>query len=600
MANGSINLVNLDFEALQQSFREYLSSQTVFRDYDLTGSNITVLMELLAYNTYINSFYLNMVSSEMFLDTAQQRSSVISHAKQLNYAPRSFRSAVATVNINVTPSLPVTTVTIPRGASFTSKVGSNTYTFTVNDNILITSAANGTYTANNVNIYEGSLVTDTYVYSTTSDQQRFVISNPTVDTTSLRMYVVEDNASTVRTYTLANTYLGATATSEIFFVQAAENDLYEVVFGNGVQGRLPKNGSVITLTYRVGNGELPNGCAIFSSDGLIDGHANVQVSTVAVASGGAVHETTESIRKNAPRFYQTQERAITPSDYRTLLQLAYPEITSIYVFGGEDADPPRYGKVMISLDLADSDGISEGRRIEYERFLRDRAPITIDPIFIEPEYLYVEVHSTVNYNINAMTISEIDLKSAIQTYIRIYNEQYLSDFNSILRFSKLVQQIDSVNTNVNSNDTELIIYKELNPTLNSSNPITVDLVNPLDIVHNDIPIGTFYKHSVWSTYFTYRGTSRCRLEDDGLGNLNVVAVPAQAADYDHEFIATIGSVDYDTGKVYIDAGLNVSAYEGSSIKIKGRPRASDVSVVRNNILQIKDSDINVVVVGEAA
>lgn len=598
MANGSINLVNLDFETLKQSFKTHLSSQTAFRDYDLDGSNMSVLMDLLAYNTYINTFYMNMVASEMFLDTAQLRNSVVSHAKQLNYTPRSFRSAAAVVNISVTPSSTVTAVTLPRGSSFTSKVGSNTYTFTLNDNIVLTSPVNGTFTANNVTLYEGALVTDTFIYNTVADQQRFIISNPTVDTTSVRVYVTENNASVVRTYLQANSYIGADSTSEIFFVQAAENDLYEIVFGNGTQGRLPAHGAAISAVYRVSNGELPNGCYLFSSDDAIDGHANVRITTVSVAAGGSVHETTESIRKNAPRFYQTQERAVTAKDYQTLLQLAYPEISSIYVFGGEEANPPRYGKVMISLDLSDSDGVSDGRKTEYERFLRERSPLTIDPVFIEPEFVNVEVDTTVTYNINTLTVSENDLKSAVQTNLRVYNEQYLNDFNTTLRYSKLVQYIDNVNTSIVSNDTKLILYKEINPPLSSDAPISVQLVNPIEIVNSSVSDVEFYRHGVWSTYFSYRGTPKCRLEDDGAGNLAVVVIPPGGVDYDHEFVATVGTVNYTTGEINISSGLFVTAYEGSSIKIKAYARDKDVVAAQNNIIRIKDDDIHVMLEGE--
>lgn len=598
MANGSINLVNLDFETLKQSFKTHLSSQTAFKDYDLDGSNISVLMDLLAYNSYINTFYMNMVASEMFLDTAQLRASVISHAKQLNYTPRSFRSAAAVVNIAVTPSTSVTAVTIPRGTSLTSKVGSNTYTFTINDNIVVTNQTAGKFTANNVTVYEGSLVTDTFIYNSTSDQQRFVLSNPTVDTTSIRVYVTENNASSVRTYQQSNTYIGADSSSEIFFVQASDNDLYEIVFGNGVQGRTPAHGAAISVVYRVCSGELPNGCYIFSSDGAIDGHTGVQITTVSVAEGGSVHEATEEIRKNAPRFYQTQERAITSKDYQTLLQLAYPEISSIYVFGGEDANPPRYGKVMISLDLSDSSGVSEGRKAEYERYLKDRSPLTIDPVFIEPEYLNVMVNCNVTYNINTLTVSETDLRSAVQTNLRVFNEQYLDDFNTTLRYSKLVQYVDSVNSSIISNDTELIVYKDINPTLNSDQPISVNLVNPLEVINSSVANVDFYKHSVWSTYFTYRGTPKCRLEDDGVGNLKVVVIPAGGADYDHEFVATVGSVDYETGIINISSGLYISAYEGSSIKIKAYTRSKDIAASQNNIIRVKDSDIIVALEGE--
>lgn len=598
MANGSINLVNLDFDTLKSSFKSYLSSQTTFKDFNLDGSNLSVLLDVLAYNTYINSFYLNMVASEMFLDTAQLRASVISHAKELNYVPRSFRSARAVVDIAITPSNPngITTVTVPRGTSFTSKVGANTYTFTVPDNLLITGSTNGVFYATDVEIHEGSLVTDTFVFNTSAENQRFVLSNPTIDTTSLRVYVTEDNSSTTLTYQQASSFLGLDATSQVYFIQAAENDLYEIVFGNGSQGRLPKHGSVISAVYQVGNGELPNGCSVFASDDAIDGHTNVRVTTKQDAIGGAVHETTQMIRRNAPRFYQTQERAVTATDYKTLLQMAYPEITSIYVFGGEEAQPPRYGKVIISADIADSDGVSDSKKEEYRKFLKTRCPLTIDPIFIDPEFLNVEVYSNVSYDIDRNTTSEAELISAIKTSVRIYNEQNLNNFDSTCRYSKLVRGIDDTTASIISNSTTLVAYKDINPILNSSEPFTVNFRNRLQILNSSYVQPYVDNHSISSTYFTYQG-ALCKLEDDGAGSVRVVSL-VESGGSGHSLVAVVGTVDYTTGTVVFDAGLNISGYEGSSIKLRAVCESKDIVATQNDIIRIKDDDIFVSVVGE--
>lgn len=597
MANGSINLVNLDFDTLKSSFKSYLSSQTAFKDFNLEGSNLNVLLDVMAYNTYINSFYLNMVASEMFLDTAQLRASVISHAKELNYVPRSFRSAKAIIDIAIAPTNPngITTVTIPRGTSFTSKVGANTYTFTMPDNLLVTSSSNGVFTASNVAIYEGSLVTDTFVFNAASESQRFILSNPTIDTTSLRVYVTEDNSSTTLTYQQASSFLGIDGNSQVFFVQAAENDLYELVFGNGTQGRLPKHGAVISAVYQVGNGELPNGCSVFASDDAIDGHTNVRVTTVQDAIGGAVHETTQLIRKNAPRFFQTQERAVTASDYRTLLQLNYPEITSIYVFGGEEADPPRYGKVMISTDIAGSDGVSDSKKEEYRKFLKTRCPLTIDPIFIDPEFLNVEVYTSVTYDIDTTTSSEAELISAITTKVRIFNEQNLNDFGTVCRYSKLVKAIDDTTTSIIGNSTEVIAYKDLNPALNSTEPFTVHFRNPLKILNSAYIHPYVDNHSVTSTFFTYGG-AQCKVEDDGFGIIRIVTVADEGAD--HAVVVNVGTVDYTTGTVVFDAGLNITAYEGSAIRLRAVTDSKDIAATQNDIIRIKDDDIYVTVIGE--
>lgn len=600
MANGSINLVNLDFDALKSSFKSYLGSQTAFRDFNLEGSNLNVLLDVLAYNTYINSFYLNMVASEMFLDTAQLRASVISHAKELNYVPRSFRSAKAIVDLAITPTNPtgITTVTIPRGTSFTSKVGSNTYTFTVPDNLLVTGSTNGVFYASNVEIYEGSLITDTFVFNASAEGQRFILTNPTIDTTSLRVYVTEDNSSTTLTYQQASSFLGLDTTSQVYFVQAAENDLYEIVFGNGTQGRIPKHGAVISVVYQVGNGELPNGCSIFASDDAIDGHTNVRVTTIQDAIGGAVHETTQMIRRNAPRFYQTQERAVTATDYKTLLQLAYPEITSIYVFGGEEAQPPRYGKVMVSVDIVDSDGVSDSKKEEYRKFLKNRCPLTIDPIFIDPEFLNVEVYSNVSYDIDKSTSSEAELISAVKTSVRVYNEQNLNDFNATCRYSKLVRGIDDTASSIISNSTTLVAYKDLNPILNSSEPFTVYFRNPLQVLNNAYVVPYIDNHSISSTYFTYNGVL-CKLEDDGAGTVRIVSL-VESGGNEHSTVVDVGTVDYTTGTIVFNTGLNISSYEGSSIKLRAVCESKDIIASQNDIIRIKDDDIFVSVVGERA
>ena len=584
MANGAINLVNLDFNSLKSSLKAYLSGQSTFQDYDFDGSNMSVLLDILSYNTYINSFYLNMVASEMFLDSAQLRDSVISHAKTLNYTPRSFRSATARVNISVTPatSSNTTSVTIARGTSFTSKVGSNTYTFTLPENHVITGSSNGVFSVANVEIKEGVLITDTFIYNNTSDSPRFILSNPTIDTTSLRVYVTENNGSDVYTYNQANSYLNINANSQVFFIQSAQNDLYEILFGNGVNGQTPAHGAVISAVYGVSNGELPNGCALFSSDAPIDGHTNVAITTVATATGGLVHETSQSIRKNAPRYFQTQERAVNATDYKNLLQLAFPEISAIHVYGGEDDEPPRYGKVIIAIDVLDSDGLSENNKNIYEEFLKERCPITVDPVFIEPEYINLEVESIVTYNINTINVTENDLISAVKTKIRVFNEENLQDFNVSFRYSKLTESIDDVNINIISNDTDVIAYKALNPTLNNPSPLAIRFNNPLKTAHLNTPISP-----VSSTFFTFQGT-RCKLEDNGNGILRIISV--ELLDGNPIIINNIGTVDYTNGLINID-GLDISAYEGPYIKLKVVTNLRDINASLNNIIQIKDEDI---------
>lgn len=266
MAKTVINLVDLDFNKYKESLKAYAREQPLFKDYDFDGSNMSVLNDILAYNTYHNAFYLNMLFSEMFLDSAQLRNSIASHAKDLNYLPRSFRSARLPVNIEIATDDSVTTVTIPKNQPFSTRVNSKTYQFVTSETIVVSEKVNGVFTANEVMLYEGNYMVDTFYSNYALERQRFVLSNPTVDTTSLTVVVSDDEEA--RAYRMATSFLDLNADSEVFFLQPAENDKYEIVFGNDIIGKRPKNGATIYAEYRICNGELPNGATEFISDRL--------------------------------------------------------------------------------------------------------------------------------------------------------------------------------------------------------------------------------------------------------------------------------------------------------------------------------------------
>lgn len=593
-SNSNIELVNLDFPTLKSSLRKYLASQEKFSDYDFDGSNISVLLDLLAYNTYINSFYLNMVTSEMFLDSAQLRESVISHAKELNYLPRSFQSASARVNITVTPATSVEDVTLLKGTSFTSRVGDNTYSFVVEDNLIQANVSSGSYTFANVEIFEGELISETFVFTSNTNLPQVVLSNPTVDVRSLEVYVYEDNGETVLTYTKGTTFLGLNANSQVYFIQPARNDLYEIVFGNGSQGRPPKDGSTVVVGYRACSGELPNGAAVFSTNSTIDGHANIQVTTVSSATGGLIHESLQSIKANAPKAFQTQERAVTASDYKIILQTNFPEIESINVFGGEDADPPQYGRVFICVDLEDSDGVPQYKKDVYRDFVKTVTPLSIDPVFIDPEFMYLQVTCNTRYNLNTITISESTLKTLIENKIQIYNELNLDDFNVTFRYSKLLSDIDSVNSSVLSNETDVVLYKEITPSTLVENTYTINFNNELDNPYVERVSSTHRAqdaHAVYTSTFTFENQI-CRIEDDNAGKLNIVAITGD----NHIILKPIGTVDYVTGKILIEKFLPAS-YPAGPIRIQVVTKENDISALRNNILRIKPTDITVTATG---
>jgi hypothetical protein len=592
MANSSVNLVNLDFDSIKASLKSHLRSQSRFQDYDFEGSNMSVLLDVLAYNSYLNSFYLNMISSEMFLDSAQLRDSVVSHAKELNYLPRSFRSAVANVNISITPSTPVSSVVIPAKTTFTSRLGANNYNFVTSEAIALTAASSGTFTATNVNLYEGSYVTDTFVKNGVDSNQRFVLTNPNIDTTSIEVLVSEDSGSSNLVYTQAFSLYGLSTNSYVFFVQGAQDDTYEVMFGDGFTGRPPKSSAIIEISYRVCNGELPNGADTFVNNSSIDGHSNVTITLNTAATSGSISESLDSIKFNAPRSFQTQERAITENDYKFLLQREFPEIQAISVYGGEKEDPPQYGKVYLAIDIEGADGISDSKKQVYNAYLEDKVPLGFTTEIVSPSFVFLDVDSIVKYNYNITTLSDNQIKTRVLNAISLFNVNNLNDFNTTFRYSKFVAAIDESDNSILNNDTIVTPFIRLTPitftpssfSLNFNTEILI--TTPTTDTH---PASS--ERGVYSTNFVYQGFT-CQLEDDGIGNIRIMKINTDAT---HTKITNVGTVDYNSGKIII-TGLNVSSYAGSGIKLYVKPVSFDYTVSLRNILTINPSDINVTMV----
>lgn len=592
-ANSSITLTALDFDSYKESLKSYLRSQDRFKDYDFNNSNMSVLLDLLSHNTYLNAFYLNMVASEMFLDSAQLRDSVISHAKELNYLPRSFTSAIAEVNIVIDAGAENTknAILITKGTQFITRIGDTAFTFTTAEDI-VTNVSNGRFfIATGVKLYEGNYSSDTYVVDY-RDPLIYKINSNQVDLSSITVSVVEDNGAVIQQYVRATSMFDLDETSKVFFVQPALNGEYEIVFGDGVIGRRPLNNSVVLIEYRVSKGELPNGAGKFFPAGRIDNEPNITVTTTKAASGGSVGESLNSIKYNAPRAFTTQERAITAEDYENILKLNYPEINAVAAYGGEDATPPQYGRVFISIDLKDVDGLPKIKENEYKRFLRSRSSVAMEPIFISPDYLYLRINSLIKYNINITGRNPEDIRTLVTRSILQHSLDNLNSFNRTLRYSKLVKDIDDSEASVISNETEIELIKYLTPVLNRPQNFTIDfktsLIQSVPYLGDDHPI--IDVHAIASTPFTYESINNCVLEDDGDGVVRIVT-PVGA---NHKKIIDVGTVDYDTGVVRIN-NFNISQFVGTSLKVYAIPRNKDVTSVQNVILNVLEPDITLTI-----
>jgi hypothetical protein len=591
LANNSLDLVSLDFNALKASFRNYLRGNPQFSDFDFEGSNMNLLLELLAYNTHKNAFFLNMVLSESFLDSAQLRNSVFSHAKELNYLPISKRSSKAKIKVTFEASGENAPYIIQKGSPFTAIVKNDSFTFTIPENITVASA-NNTYTFT-TDIYEGVYLQDTYNFQANDIDQKFKITNKDVDTTSLVVYVYEDGNENYDIYTRASSLLGLKKTSKVYFLQPTELGFYEVLFGDNNLGRRPKTDSIIVLEYRTSSGEIANGAKIFTLDFDPTGNdeltATPEVNTLQNSKSGTEEQSLESIKYIAPRHFQTQERAVTSADYAVSLQSEFPEINNIYAFGGEDMNPPEYGRVYISLDLDNIDGLPDSKVTQYTKFIKNRSPFGIIPKFIQPEYTYLQVNSKVRYNINITSDSSESIRTLVADEVKEFRDENLDTFNVTLRQSKLEAAIDDADNSIISSITDVKIYKKFTPTLGTPINIITDfgvpLYKKLGHAHAFHPFLT--DRAVTSSIFYYNSEIAI-IEDDGFGNVRILRLKGTA----YEKILDVGTVDYDTGKITID-NIKIDSYEGGAFKIIGKPADPDVVVSRNNILTIEDDEINI-------
>lgn len=628
--NSTLNLVSLDFDTSKNSLKDFLKSQDVFKDYDFEGSNINILLDVLAYNTFLNSFYLNMVASESFLDSAQMRDSVISHAKELNYLPQSAKSSRATLEpFEIRTNRELSTLILPKGTRFSgvSKGVSHNFvtdTIYINNTPTYDSVSNtnifkignriepedGTPSYidpdNQLTIYQGDYQTDTFVADRTVENQRFVITDNNVDMNSISVTVTEDSGSTVLRYVYSSTLLDIKNTDTRFFLQPSENGRYEIIFGDNIIGRRPKNGAIITIEYRATKGEIGNGVSLFTLDtNVVDssGGSMVKIDTIISdidinggSFGGANPEDIDAIRFKAPRYFQTQERAVTTSDYEILLQNAFPEIQAISVFGGETFDPPIYGKVYVSVKIKDVDNLPDAKKQEYTKFLDPRSPLSIDAIFITPETLFLKITSTVNYNINVTPLRPDQIKTSVINTISTFNTKNLNNFNVVLRKSKLTAAIDDSDDSIVSNQTELKIYKKIVPFLGINQNITirfgVPLFSSIPEFTNNHPASDI--HAISSSQFTYQG-QLVELEDNGNGVVNIITNNRG----NHSLVRQIGTVNYATGEIKI-TDFNIDSFENGEIKIYGLPEFDDISVIGNNIftLGLEELVVNVKTVRE--
>ena len=589
MANSSLSVANIDFTDIKNDLKGYLVSQDLLKDFNFDGSNMSVMLDILAYNTYMQNFYLNMVAAEGFIDSAQLRDSVVSHAKALNYLPGSHTSSKAVIDFEILPANTPANITLPKYTAFTTQVDSNTYTFTTDERITISADTDGRYIVNDLDLYEGDVVYEYFTINSANTGQRFVLQNKEIDVDSLEVTVLTSATDTTNAvFTKSLTTIGLDGSSNVYFVVPAENEKYELQFGDGVVGKKLINGNVVEAVYRKTAGELPNGANSFSIGTNDIPFTNTSISIVSTAKGGGIAESIDSIKVNAPRSITIQDRTVTVNDYKTLLLQNFNDIETLNVFGGEEASPPEFGKVIVSVDLKNADGIPDSRKRDIEEFLKLRSPLSIIPKVIDPEFLFVQINTDVRYDPNLTSKSDQDIKTLVTNSIDTFANTNINKFDSTLRSSKLVRSIDDSDASILNNDTTILLKKNLNPDLGQANSFVLNFNNK---IQQEIPNSSnqFVDGSapVTSSSFTFANLTSCSLRDDGLGTLQIIK---QSNGTLQVVESNIGSVNYDDGIVSINS-FKVSAFEGAAISVTAQPANRTIKSDKNIILSYNKAPI---------
>ena len=587
MAN-KLDISQLDFDGIKDNLKTFLKQQDEFTDYDFEGSGMNILLDVLAYNTHYLGYNANMLANEMFLDSADQRASVVSLAKQVGYTPRSASSSKATIDVLVNNGSG-SSITMARGTKFTTTVDGTSYSFVNNADVSI-SPVDGVYKFSNLDIFEGTYLNFKYTANTSDKDQRFIIPNDNVDTTTLTVKVQNSSSdSTTNTYKLASGITGLDSTSEVYFLNEVENNRFEVYFGDGVLGKAIADGNIVILDYITCNRDEPNGATTFTLSGNVGGFTNVTITTLDNAANGDGPESIESIKFNAPRDFTSQDRAVTADDYKVLVKSLYANAQSVQVYGGEDAATPDYGKVYISIKAKSGTNLTELTKESLVKSLKSFAVASVTPVIIDPETTFITLTTTFKFDSSLTTKDVSTLQTDVRNAITAYNTNTLESFTGMFRYSEALKTIDAADKAILSNITKVKMYKFITPTLSSALKYTLSFNNAFynpHSEHNKTAGGI-----VSSTGFKINdddSTNEHFLDDDGAGNLRVYYLSGTTRIYTS---SSFGTVNYSTGEIILTSAnitsiSNVDGAASTKIRVTVQPDSNDVVPVRNQVLSI--------------
>ena len=471
---------NLDFNTLRAQIKDYLRSNSNFSDFDFEGSNFSILIDTLAYNSYITAYNTNMAVNESFIDSATLRENVVSLARNIGYVPRSTKSSVAQVSFTVdVSSLNAKQVKLNAGLVALGSVAGGDYIFSIPEDITVTPNSAKIASFNNISIFEGNYITKTFVVDSSQTNQRFILPNSNIDTSSIRVDVTEGqgrNGTTLQ-YNAYTNIFDVNPSSRLFLVQEINDEKYQIMFGDNILGRKPANGAIIKVSYIVTSGNNGNGATNFNFSGrltYISSGVDVDItsgisliSTIQSSENGDSIESVDNIKYLAPRVYASQYRAVTPNDYKSLIPFLYPNVDSVSAYGGEELDPPQFGKIFITVKPKNGEFLSSVAKNSIKNDLKNYTVAGIKQEFLDLMYLYVEYNSTVSFD-SGFISDKLNLQSRITSAIENYSKSAdINSFGGRLKYSKLLSQIDKVDTGITSNITTLVIRRNMIPAYNT-------------------------------------------------------------------------------------------------------------------------------------
>tara|TARA_R110002074_G_scaffold103364_4_gene223104 strand:- start:594 stop:2462 length:1869 start_codon:yes stop_codon:yes gene_type:complete len=594
----NLNVTELDFDQIKQNLKNYLKTQSEFNDYNFEGSGLSTLLDVLSYNTHYNAMAAHFALNEAFLDSAQIRGNVVTRAKLLGYVPRSILAARAKVNIVIDVTSEVGTLpdnlTMNRGTKLATSVAQQSYqyvTLSTQTASLVTSGGTSTYTFANVDIAQGYYKSLKYRVDNDIENQKFQLSDSDADTSTLRVRVQENEESTAfDIYTRFETLLGVTATSNVYYLQENAGNYYEIYFGDGVTGRKPTNNNIITLDYVYTTGDESNGANVFTMSDSVGGFGSSTVTTVTAAAGGAPQETSESIRFNAPLTFTSQNRAVTSDDYRAIIQREFTNISSISCWGGEDNDPPDYGKAYISIKPILAEKLTQAEKDEITgTVLKGKNVVSITPEIVDPNYTYLELDVFFKYNPNLTDRTSVELTSVVRDTISDYNFNQLNKFDGVFRHSQITTLIDAADPAIQNSTVRPYMFMNIIPSITQGvNNFSLKFTSPFYKSGSStdfILTSTSFKLSYSSTIDHYFG-------DIPLTNsANRQVIIYKIVDGTNvTVINDAGLIDPDKGTITLNS---FTTYSADNIRITVTPDSLDLAPKRNQLIAIDPLRVNI-------